>query len=162
MKSLKVLCAIGIASLFFSCTHNEDTAAFYIDSELNESLTIQNRPENNSSAIFENTHLNLKSSESYKKYIQRLEDIQITSLKCDFSNYQGTISNGKLFIDGMLLGDFDGDKMHITISDSEILSSIADKFLEKTSLEFYFVGESDTTHFLSVDIEIEMSGTFVH
>lgn len=162
MKSLKVLCAIGFASLIFSCAHKEDVAAFYIDSELNENLTIQSRPENNSSTIFENTQLNLRSSESYKKYIQRLEEIQITSLKCDFSNYQGVISNGKLFIDGMLLGNFDGSKDHITINDPIILSSIADKFLEKTSLEFYFVGESDTTHFLSVDIEIEMSGTFVH
>ena len=162
MKSLKALCAIGFASLIFSCAHKEDVVAFYIDSELNENLTIQSRPENSTAAIFENTQLNLKSSESYKKYIQRLEEIQITSLKCDFSDYQGIISNGKLFIDGMLLGDFDGSKEHIVISDPKVLSSIADKFLEKTSLEFYFVGESNTTHFLSVDIEIEMSGTFVH
>ena len=51
---------------------------------------------------------------------------------------------------------------NIRIDNPEILSRISERFLENTSLEFSFVGESNTDHTLTVDVEIEMLATFVH
>ena len=51
---------------------------------------------------------------------------------------------------------------NIIIEDPEILSIISERFLEKTSLDFSFVGESNSQHSLKIDIDIEMLGTFVH
>jgi len=83
-------------------------------------------------------------------------------LVCDFKDYQGVIHHGKLFIDGVLLGEFKQNTEKLTVQDFDTLRLIAEKFLEKTSLEFYFKGESTTEHYLSVDIVLEIKGTFVH
>jgi hypothetical protein len=163
MKSTKVLCAIGILTLFLSCSYQEDTAAFFINNQLNESLTLQRSPENSSSSdIYGRVDIDLTSSESYEQYILRLTDLDITKLDCTFNEYQGSITNGQLFLDDVLLGNFQGSNGHVSITDSQMLRSLAERFLEKTSLDLTFVGESDTDHFLSVNVEIEMMGTFVH
>jgi hypothetical protein len=162
MKSTKVLCAIGILTLFLSCSYQEDTAAFFINNQLNESLTIQRSPENSNSDIFGKVNIDLTSSESYEKYILRLIDLEVTKLNCTFNEYQGSITDGKLFLDGLLLGNFQGSNGHVSITDPEMLRSLAERFLEKTSLDLTFVGESNTDHFLSVNVEVEMMGTFVH
>ena len=164
MKSLKVLCATGILSLFFSCAYQEDTAAFFIENQLNENLIIQRANDENvsSNTIHQNVALDLTSSESYDKYILRLRELEITKFECSFSNYQGSIQNGKLYLDDVLLGDFNASLVHVSIEDVELLEQIETLFLEKTSLDFSFVGESDTDHFLSVDIAVEMKGTFVY
>ena len=163
MKSLKALCAIGIVSLFFSCSYQEDTAAFFIENQLNESLIIERvsgeAPGNN---IFHNTSLDLASSESYERYLLRLIDIKVTKFTCNFSDYQGTIENGQLFVDDLLLGNFEAGMNHVNIDDPEMLRQIGELFLEKTALDFSFVGESSTIHFLSVNVQVEMKGTFVH
>lgn len=162
MKSLKVLCAIGMLSLLFSCAHKEDTVAFFLDNELNNSLTIESGFESTNSRIFRHTELTLTSSVEYNKYIQRLRDLRITKLVCSFRDYQGDIRKGKLFIDGILLGNYIGTMKEMSIDNFDTLTQIAEKFLEKTSVDFYFTGESDTQHYLSVDIKVEMIGTFVH
>jgi len=165
MKSLKVLCAIGIVSLFFtSCAYQEDTAAFFIDNQLNESLVIsQTQDETVTSVnIQRQVALDITSSESYERYILRLTQLEISKFECNFSNYQGLIENGKMYLDDILLGDFDANLDHVTIQDPEMLSRIADLFLEKTTLDFSFVGESDTSLTLNVNINVEMKGTFVH
>jgi hypothetical protein len=164
MKSLKVLCAIGILSLFSFCSYQEDTAAFFIDNQLNEHLIIQRIPDESASSnqIDHHVVLDLTSSEAYKKYILRLTQLDITKFECNFSNYQGTIENGQLYIDDILLGNFSASLDHVLIEDEVLLEQIATLFLEKTSLDFSFVGESNTDHFLSVNVNIEMKGTFVH
>lgn len=165
MKSLKVLCAIGILTLFFSCSNQEDTVAFFIDNQLSESLVIErvsSEPQNNGVAIDKNVMLDITSSESYERYLLRLKELKVTKFICNFSNYEGTIDNGQLFIDGMLLGDFRANLHSVSIEDPEILERIAELFLEKTALDFSFVGESDTSHFLSVNVQVEMEGTFVY
>lgn len=163
MKSLKVLCAIGMIASFFSCAYQEDTAAFFIENELNKKFVMERVvDEAPNSSIFHNTELDLTSIESYDRYIQRLVNIDVNEFTCSFSNYQGEITNGQLFIDDIPLGAFNSSMQNITIDNQEILTLIAQKFLEKTSLEFSFVGESNTTHSLTVDIEIDMLATFVH
>jgi len=163
MKSLKVFCAIVIISSFFSCAYQEDTTAFFIENELTKGLVIERIiDENPETAIFKNTQLDLTSIESYDKYIRRLVEIDINSLNCSFSNYEGVITDGQLFLDGILLGNFQSNMENIRIENPEILSRISERFLEKTSLDFYFIGESNTEHTLTVDIEIEMLATFVH
>ncbi|MBL4605859.1 MAG: hypothetical protein JKY02_09440 [Flavobacteriaceae bacterium] len=162
MKSIKALCVIGILSLIFSCSYQEDTAAFFINNQLNKNLTVDGMSENVNSSIYSYTDLDLMSIESYGRYIQRLTSIDIIKIDCEFANYEGSISNGKLYLDEILLGGFNNSNVRISFSDPEILMSIAERFLEKTSLEVSFVGESDVAYYLSVDIEIEMQATFVH
>ena len=163
MKSLKVLCAIGLLSLFSSCTYQEDRAAFFIDNQFNESLIIQRVMDESdlgqNTNIYQNVLLDLTASESYEKYILRLTQLDI---ECNFSDYQGTIENGKLYLDDILLGDFNANVDHVRVNDAEVLQRIEELFLERTALDFTFVGESQTEHFLSVSIELEMKGTFVH
>lgn len=162
MKSIKVLCAIGILSLFFSCSYQEDTVAFFINNQLNKSLTVDGLSENVNSNIYSYTDVDLMSIESYERYIQRLTNINIIKIDCEFMNYEGEISNGKLYLDDILIGDFNGSDERTVISDPEILKRVAERFLERTSLEVSFVGESNASHFLSVDIGIEMKATFVY
>ncbi|MFY0629758.1 MAG: hypothetical protein JXR05_05210 [Flavobacteriaceae bacterium] len=162
MKSIKVLCAIGILSLLFSCSYQEDTAAFFINDQLRNNLTVDGLSENVNSNVYSYADLDLKSIESYERYILRLTDLNIVKIDCEFTNYEGSINNGKIYLDGILLGDFNAGSGRMSISDPDILTSIAERFLEKTSLEVSFVGESDVAHFLSVDIGIEMQATFVH
>tara|TARA_R110001632_G_scaffold18712_7_gene57625 strand:+ start:4499 stop:4990 length:492 start_codon:yes stop_codon:yes gene_type:complete len=163
MKSLKALCAIVIITSFFSCAYQEDTAAFFIENKLTKDLLIERIIDDSSnSSIFKNTELDLTSIESYDTYIKRLVDIEVHYLNCSFSNYEGVISDGQLFLDGILLGDFQSNMQNIRIDNPEVLSRISERFLEKTSLEFSFVGESNTEHTLTVDLEIEMLATFVH
>ena len=161
MRSLKIFCVVGIVSLFFSCSSQDDNVTFFINNELNSSLTINGSGNELNSRVFKNTSLDLTSSESYEKYIRRLTDVQITKLNCSFQNYQGSITNGKIYIDNILLGDFNSnDQMDIT--NETILNLISNRFLEKTVLDFYFIGESDTRHHLTVNVELEIKGTFVH
>lgn len=165
MRSLKVLCAIGIVSLFFtSCAYQEDTVAFFIDNQLNESLIISRTLDETASAsnIQRQVTLDITSSESYEKYILRLTQLEISKFECSFSNYQGVLENGKMYLDDILLGDFNASLDHVTIQDPEMLTRIADLFLEKTSVDFSFIGESDTNLTLNVNINVEMKGTFVH
>ena len=163
MKSLKVLCTIGILSLFFSCAYQEDTAAFFIENQLNESLIVQpSTDEAASSDIYHDVQLDLTTSESFERYLLRLTDIKISKFTCSFSNYQGVIENGQLFVDGLLLGDFEAGMDHVNVEDPQVLRQIEELFLEKTTLDFSFVGESNTDHFLSVNVQVEMKGTFVH
>ncbi len=162
MKSFKALCAIGIFSLVFSsCSYQEDTAAFFIANQLNKSLTVENSSEVQSTA-YANVDVDITSIESYEMYINRITDLNITKLEFRFANYAGSISNGQLFLDGMLLSDFQGNNGLVSITDPAMLANFAERFLEKTSLEFTFVGESNTQHFLSVDLEIELMATFVY
>ena len=72
------------------------------------------------------------------------------------------IENGKLYVDDILLGDFSANLDHVRVEVSETLELIEQLFLERTALDFTFVGESNTTHFLSVNVTVEMKGTFVH
>lgn len=163
MKPLKVLCAIGILTLFFSCTYQEDSVAFFIDNQLNETLVVERTPENTAAnLISENVTLDLRSSESYEKYIRGLKELEVVRFVCNFNNYQGTIESGKLYLDDFLLGNFDPNLDHVSVEDPEVLSRIAELFLERTSLDFSFVGESSSTHYLSVDVEVELKGTFVY
>jgi hypothetical protein len=164
MKSFKVLCAIGVLSFFFSCAYQEDRAAFFIDNQLNENLIIQRVLDESdlNTDIYQNVTLDLTTSESYDKYILRLTQLDITKLECSFSNYLGHIENGKLYLDDVLLGNFTASMDPIYIEDPVILQRIEELFLERTALDFTFVGESTTEHFLSVNVEIEMKGTFVH
>jgi len=163
MKSLKALCAIGILSLFFSCSYQEDTAAFFIENQLNESLIVERvSNETLGNNIFHNVSLDLKSSESFERYLLRLTDIEITKFTCNFSDYQGIIENGQLFVDDLLLGNFVAGMDHVDIDDPQILRQIEELFIEKTALDFSFVGESNAHHFLSVNVQVEMKGTFVH
>lgn len=164
MRSLKVLCAIGMASLLFSCAYQEDTAAFFINNQLNENLTILSAQEEGSigTNIEQGVTLDLTSSESYERYILRLTQLDVTKFQCSFSNYQGTINNGKLYLDDLELGDFHADLHQVSIEDPIVLERISELFLERTSLDFYFVGESSTEHALNVNINVEMKGTFVH
>ncbi|MEQ6125169.1 hypothetical protein AAON49_13255 [Pseudotenacibaculum sp. MALMAid0570] len=162
MKPLKVLCAIGIVSLFFSCSYQEDTAAFFIDNTIQGSMVLERSPEDPSNQVANNLLLDLTSSESYEKYILRLTELKINKFICNFSNYQGEIDNGQIYIDDILLGSFESNMEHVSIEDPETLSRIAELFLEKTTLDFSFVGESDTFHFLSVSVQVEMKGTFVY
>lgn len=163
MKPLKVLCAIGMLSLFFSCTYQEDTAAFFIDNLLNETLVVERTPENTvNDVISENVELDLRSSESYEKYIRRLKELEVVRFVCNFSNYQGTIESGELFLEDISLGYFSPSLNHVTIEDPEVLSRIAELFLERTTLDFSFEGESSSAHYLSVDVEVELKGTFVY
>ena len=90
MKSLKVLCAIGILFFFSSCTYQEDRAAFFIDNQLNENLIIQSvfdETSNTDVDIYQNVSLDLTTSESYNKYILRLTQLDITKFECSFSDY---------------------------------------------------------------------------
>tara|TARA_R110000787_G_scaffold91628_5_gene193028 strand:+ start:739 stop:1230 length:492 start_codon:yes stop_codon:yes gene_type:complete len=163
MKSLKALCAIVIITSFFSCAYQEDTAAFFIENKLTKDLLIERTIDDSSnSSIFKNTELDLTSIDSYDTYIKRLVNLDIHYLNCSFSNYEGIISDGQLFLDGVLLGNFQSNMQNIRIDNPEILSRISERFLENTSLEFSFVGESNTDHTLTVDVEIEMLATFVH
>ena len=163
MKSLKVLCAIAIIASFFSCAYQEDTAAFFIENDLSKDLLIERIiDEDQSTSILKITELDLTSIASYDKYIKRLVDLDIIKLNCSFSNYEGVITEGQLFLDGILLGGFQNNMENIIIEDPEILSIISERFLEKTSLDFSFVGESNSQHSLKIDIDIEMLGTFVH
>lgn len=164
MRSLKALCVIGFVSLFFSCSYQENTAAFFIDNQLNEELLILSSQEEDSSGvnIEQGVTLDLASSESYERYLLRLTQLEITKFECSFSNYQGIIENGKLYLDDVLLGDFHANLDYVSIEDTELLSRISELFLEKTSLDFYFIGESDTNHALNVHVNVEMKGTFVH
>lgn len=164
MKSLKVLCAIGLLSLFFSCTYQEDRAAFFIENQLNENLIIQRSSETtlNLEDIHQNVTLDLTTSESYDKYILRLTQLDITKFECSFSDYEGTIQNGKLYLEDILLGNFVTSLDHVLIEDPEVLDQIENLFLERTALDFTFVGESSTNHFLSVNVVVAMKGTFVH
>jgi hypothetical protein len=164
MKSLKVLCAIGMATLLFSCAYQEDTAAFFIENQLNEDLVILNVQGESTfdTNIEQGVTLDLTTSESYERYILRLTQLEITKFECIFSNYQGVIENGKLYLDDLLLGDFNPDAASHTVDDPALLSRISELFIERTSLDFYFVGESDTDHTLNVNINVEMKGTFVH
>lgn len=165
MKSLKVLCTIGILSLFSSCAYQEDRAAFFIDNQIIENLIIQRAFDENNSLnedIYQNVTLDLTASESYDKYILRLTQLDVTKFECNFSNYQGIIENGKLYLDDILLGDFNAGIDHVHIEDPEVLQRISELFLERTVLDFTFIGESNTEHFLSVNVEVEMKGTFVH
>jgi hypothetical protein len=166
MKSLKVLCAVGILSLFSSCAYQEDRAAFFIENQLSENLIIERAfNEMNSTAdtdIYRNVTLDLTTSESYDKYILRLTQLDISKFEFNFSDYQGNIENGKLFLDDLLLGDFNASMDRFSIEDPDILQRIEELFLERTALDLTFVGESDTAHFLSVSVQVEMKGTFVH
>jgi|TARA_R110002072_G_scaffold29809_14_gene93795 hypothetical protein len=163
MKSLKVLCAIAIIASFFSCAYQEDTVAFFIENDLSKDLLIERIiDEDQSTSILKITELDLTSIASYDKYIKRLVDLDITKVNCSFSNYEGVITEGQLFLDGILLGGFQNNMENIIIEDPEILSIISERFLEKTSLDFSFVGESNSQHSLKIDIDIEMLGTFVH
>jgi len=163
MKSLKVLCAIAIIASFFSCAYQEDTVAFFIENDLSKDLLIERIiDEDQSTSILKITELDLRSIASYDKYIKRLVDLDITKVNCSFSNYEGVITEGQLFLDGILLGGFQNNMENIIIEDPEILSIISERFLEKTSLDFSFVGESNSQHSLKIDIDIEMLGTFVH
>jgi len=164
MRSLKVLCAIGMTSLPFSCAYQEDTAAFFINNQLNEDLIILSPQEESSygTNIEQGVTLDLTSSESYERYLLRLTQLDVTKFVCSFSNYQGTIENGKLYLDDLLLGDFHADLDEVSIQDPALLARISELFLERTSLDFYFVGESDTEHTLNVNVNVEMEGTFVH
>lgn len=164
MRSLRVLCAIGMATLLSSCAYQEDTAAFFIDNQLNEDLVIQNIQGESTfdGNIEQGVTLDLTSSESYERYILRLTQLEITKFECNFSNYQGIIENGKLYLDDLLLGDFNPELESHTVEDPELLTRISELFLERTSLDFYFVGESNTDNQLNVNINVEMKGTFVH
>ncbi len=164
MRSLKVLCAIGIATLLSSCAYQEDTAAFFINNQLNEDLVILNVQGESSfdSNIEQGVTLDLTSTESYERYILRLTQLEITKFECNFSNYQGVIENGKLYLDDLLLGDFNPDSDSHIVESPELLLRISELFLERTSLDFYFVGESNTDNALNVNINVEMKGTFVH
>ena len=164
MRSLKVLCAVGMLSIFTSCTYQEDTAAFFIKNTLSENLVVErstNEPAS-SDPIYQHVTLDLTKSESYDKYILRLTELDIVNFEFRFSNYQGTIENGQLYIDNVLLGDFNSELNTVQINDPQMLDSIEALFLEKTTLDFSFVGESQTSHYLSVEINVEMEGTFVH
>lgn len=162
MKSIKALCALGILSLLFSCSYQEDTAAFFIDNQLSKNFTVECLPENVNSDVYSYADLDLMSIESYQRYMQRLTNITITKIDCEFKNYEGSISNGKIYLDDILLGDFTQSNVTMSVSDPEILVRVAEKFLEKTSLEVSFVGESSVAHYLSVGIGIEMKATFVY
>lgn len=164
MKSIKVLCALGILSLLISCTSQEEAVTFFIDNELNENLIIQRvNDENGTQAdINRSVSLDLRTSESYNKYIRRLRDLEINNFEFLFDNYQGQIQNGQVYLENILLGDFDASMPLITIEDRQVLQRIENLFLERTEVDFIFVGESESNHFLSVDINVEMKGTFVH
>jgi len=162
MKSIKALCALGILSLLFSCAYQEDTAAFFIDNQFSKNLTVECLPENVNSSVYTYADFDLMSVESYQRYMERLTNITISKIDCEFKNYEGIISNGKIYLDDILLGDFTQSNAMMSISDPELLLQVAEKFLEKTSLEVSFVGESNVAHYLSVNIGIEMKATFVY
>ena len=135
-----------------------------IENQLSENLTIQRVLDESdmNTDIQQNVTLDLTTSEAYDKYILRLTQLDITKFECNFSNYQGTIENGKLYLEDILLGDFNSSLHNVHVDNAEVLQRIEELFLERTALEFTFVGESHTEHFLSVDIEVEMKGTFLH
>ncbi len=164
MKSIKVFCALGILSLLISCTSQEEAVTFFIDNELNENLIIQRVNDENGTQtdINSKVSLDLRTSESYNKYIRRLRDLEISNFEFLFDNYQGQIQNGKVYLEDILLGDFDASMGLITIEDNQVIQRIENLFLERTEVDFIFVGESQSNHFLSVDINVEMKGTFVH
>ena len=127
MKSLKVLCAIAIIASFFSCAYQEDTVAFFIENDLSKDLLIERIiDEDQSTSILKITELDLRSIASYDKYIKRLVDLDITKVNCSFSNYEGVITEGQLFLDGILLGGFQNNMENIIIEDPEILSIISE------------------------------------
>ena len=164
MKSIKVFCALGILALLISCTSQEEAVTFFIDNELNENLIIQrvNEESGTLANINSRVSLDLRTSESYNKYIRRLRDLEINNFEFLFDNYQGQIQNGKVYLEDILLGDFDASMGLITIEDNQVIQRIENLFLERTEVDFIFVGESQSNHFLSVDINVEMKGTFVH
>lgn len=163
MKTLKLFCVLGLFSLFFSCAYQEDRAAFFIDNELSNSLTIDGLSDNSfNPSIRQSTVIDITSSDSYRKYIRRLKDIDIVELKFNFKDYQGDIRNGKLFIDNVFLGDFDIHSREMSVEDATLVALIENRFLEKKALDVYFTGESDDKHYLLIDVEIMIKGTFVH
>lgn len=164
MKSIKVFCALGILALLISCTSQEEAVTFFIDNELNENLIIQrvNEESGTLANINSRVSLDLRTSESYNKYIRRLRDLEINNFEFLFDNYQGQIQNGKVYLEDILLGDFDASMGLITIEDNQVIQRIENLFLERTEVDFIFVGESQSNHFLSVEINVEMKGTFVH
>lgn len=164
MKSIKVLCAIGLFTFLFSCTSQEEAVTFFIDNQMNENLIIQRvNSENNTTAdIYRQVPLDLRASESYDKYIGRLRDLDIRNFRFSFEDYQGQILNGQVYLEDILLGDFQDQMNEITIEDEQMIQRIEELFLERTELDLIFIGESQSDHFLSVEINIEMKGTFVH
>lgn len=164
MKSLKLFCAIGLLSFFTSCTNQEEAVTFYLDNQLKENLIIEriSNESNHDDDIFTQVPLDLRSSESYDKYIRRLRELDIERFDFSFNDYEGQIQNGQLYLEDILLGDFEGTLNEISINDPELIRTIEELFLERTQLNFSFVGESVTNHYLSVEVNIEMKGTFVH
>ncbi len=162
MRLLKHICVVGIVSLFFSCSYQEDTVAFFIDNQLKNQLIIDGMDENSNKSIHQSAKLDLTSVESFNRYISNLKEVEITRVTCNFDNYQGAIHNGKIHIDDIFLGDFNKAPHKIDIVDTKILKNLGNKFLDKTTLEFYFSGNSSTKHFLNVSIKIEFKGTFVN
>ena len=164
MKSFKLLCAIVLLSFFTSCTNQEEAVTFFIDNQLKENLIVEraSNEANYEDDIFKQVPLDLRSSESFDKYIRRLRELEIERFDFSFSEYEGQIQNGQLYLEDILLGDFDEAINQISITDPVLIRTIEELFLERTQLNFTFVGESVTTHYLSVDVNIEMKGTFVH
>ncbi len=164
MKSIKVLCTIGVLSFLLSCTNQEEAVTFFIDNQLTENLIVQrlDTEVDPNVDIFRQIPLDLRASESFSRYIQRLRELDIRNFEFRFQDYQGNIQNGQLYLEDILLGQFDSSINQIRISDQGVIQRIEELFLERTQLDFTFVGESQTNHYLSVSVTIEMKGTFVH
>lgn len=164
MKSFKAFIAAIVLLSSIACTNQEEAVTFFIENQLTEELIIQNSDIESEAAsnIQRQITLDLRSSDSFDTYINRLRDVKIKSFKLIYSDYQGQIQNGKMFVDNVYLCDFQSSMDYMYIQDAEIIKKIEDLLLEQTTARFSFEGESHTNHFLSVQVEVMLEGTFVH
>ena len=94
MKSFKLLCAIVLLSFFTSCTNQEEAVTFFIDNQLKENLIVEraSNEANYEDDIFKQVPLDLRSSESFDKYIRRLRELEIERFDFSFSVFYGLSS----------------------------------------------------------------------
>jgi hypothetical protein len=164
MKKLNTFSAILFCVLFLtSCAEQNNYVSYFIENNLSESLIVNKLHEESSNVIKHNVDLKLTSSESFKKYLEDLTDIEVDSLMYIADNPSVDLSNAIVMLDDFIIPNTQTQNVsEIYVSDKELLSHIAKKLLENAKINFYFKPNSPPEIDFNIHISMKIKGTFVN
>lgn len=176
MRTFKLFSAFALVLLICTSCEKEtpNQITFYSVDQLKKDLTVKiDRTDGSKISVNSNSIINLKSSKVFQENIDLLEDVEVEGLSfrikdCELSPLV-KISNIAIYVDEIKISendikfDFLANGISFKINNSEILSRISSKLLQKKQVvvSYYSDAESDQLFNFDLEFSITAKGTFI-